>query len=378
MIAKKTFVFFSPYLGHSGSEVLLCNLINEISKIDEFEIVLVGFTDGDLVTHLNTNITYFSFTQFYRKYHSFNKRIQRKLFSGNKHNCQHWFLLKIKHDYPGATWILNTLNLSNLFEFIQSEKIASYIWIHEMAPQFEWRTIPEIQFLKTVPEKLICVSEAVASSIRPLGIRGEVKVIYPGIFSEEEITKQSLKKIKNAGESVINIGMSGRVDVNKNSLFFLNFARYLKQENETRFKLTWLGGDDSNGLLYYIRTIIKAEGLSSLVEFAGFQKKDYVDSMANFDVFLLPSYYDSFPLVMLEASSLGIPIVGWDSGGIKEFVDDNRIGKILMNNSNEELHLFLKGYINNPHQFEPGIIKSRSSFFSKERFIKNFLKVLAE
>ena len=44
--------------------------------------------------------------------------------------------------------------------------------------------------------------------------------------------------------------------------------------------------------------------------------------VARFDVFCLPSRDDPFPLVVLEAMSLGVPVVAFDVGGVREQVGD--------------------------------------------------------
>jgi glycosyltransferase involved in cell wall biosynthesis len=47
-----------------------------------------------------------------------------------------------------------------------------------------------------------------------------------------------------------------------------------------------------------------------------------MDYLAAIDVFAMVSREDPFPLVMLEAGSLGVPTVCWaDSGGAPEFVE---------------------------------------------------------
>jgi len=49
-----------------------------------------------------------------------------------------------------------------------------------------------------------------------------------------------------------------------------------------------------------------------------------VDIYPIFDIFLLPSREDPFPLVCLEAAAAGLPIVCFkESGGMAEFVGDD-------------------------------------------------------
>ena len=46
-------------------------------------------------------------------------------------------------------------------------------------------------------------------------------------------------------------------------------------------------------------------------------------------VFALPSYFDPFPLVLLEAMAFGLPTVSSRSCGIPEIVEDGRTGTLV-------------------------------------------------
>jgi glycosyltransferase involved in cell wall biosynthesis len=62
-------------------------------------------------------------------------------------------------------------------------------------------------------------------------------------------------------------------------------------------------------------------GLADRVELVG-DVADAVPLMAGCDVLTLPSRRDSFPLVGLEAMSLGLPVVAFDVGGLAEQLGD--------------------------------------------------------
>ncbi|MDK2886839.1 MAG: hypothetical protein PWP54_1412 [Thermosipho sp. (in: thermotogales)] len=50
-------------------------------------------------------------------------------------------------------------------------------------------------------------------------------------------------------------------------------------------------------------------------------RKDAIELMADFDVFLLTSDSEGMPLVVLEALNLGIPVVSTDVGCVGELTD---------------------------------------------------------
>lgn len=70
---------------------------------------------------------------------------------------------------------------------------------------------------------------------------------------------------------------------------------------------------------------VKMLGLVETVEFMGHQK-DVFPILATFDVFVLPSTSEAFGLTIIEAMSLGIPVVATRAGGIPELVDGETTG----------------------------------------------------
>ena len=60
-------------------------------------------------------------------------------------------------------------------------------------------------------------------------------------------------------------------------------------------------------------------GLSGSVHFLGL-RRDVDRILAEADAFALPSVYDIFPTVILEAMNAGLPVVATDVGGVPEMV----------------------------------------------------------
>lgn len=66
---------------------------------------------------------------------------------------------------------------------------------------------------------------------------------------------------------------------------------------------------------------IQQAQLENLVTFAGYQDRETVlPIVKSSDVFIMPSRYEGTPIALLEAASLGVPIIASDTGGIPELV----------------------------------------------------------
>jgi glycosyltransferase involved in cell wall biosynthesis len=93
----------------------------------------------------------------------------------------------------------------------------------------------------------------------------------------------------------------------------------------------WLiGKDQHTGGQYELRLKRLAESLSvgEHVVFWG-HRDDVLELMGRMGVLVLPSYDEGFPIVLLEAMSLGVPVVATRVAGIPELVDDGEMGYLI-------------------------------------------------
>ncbi len=81
-----------------------------------------------------------------------------------------------------------------------------------------------------------------------------------------------------------------------------------------------LGGEGSETI--NLKKYVKDKGLDSVIEFPGFldrvQIRDYLN---NSDLFVLSSDYETFGVVLIEAMSMGVPVLSTDSGGPEDFIN---------------------------------------------------------
>ena len=77
-------------------------------------------------------------------------------------------------------------------------------------------------------------------------------------------------------------------------------------------------------------------GLGDHFRFLGF-RPDATDVMAALDVFMLSSHHEGLPVALMEAMTLGLPIVSTAVGGIPEMVTDGQEGRLVADGSEREL-----------------------------------------
>lgn len=91
-------------------------------------------------------------------------------------------------------------------------------------------------------------------------------------------------------------------------------------------------------------------GLDNIVQFYGWVHPDSIwDYYNESDVFVLPTVQDNWPLVVLEAMSMGLPVVlSKYAGSAPDLIVDNVNGYVFDPHNHESLAGFMLNYIQNP------------------------------
>jgi glycosyltransferase involved in cell wall biosynthesis len=87
-----------------------------------------------------------------------------------------------------------------------------------------------------------------------------------------------------------------------------------------------------------LEKLVQSRGLSEDVIFAGYYPQDQIiDAVGAFDIFVLPSLHEGLPYAILDAMSLGKPIVATKVGGIPEQINNGVSGILVPPRDSEEL-----------------------------------------
>lgn len=94
-------------------------------------------------------------------------------------------------------------------------------------------------------------------------------------------------------------------------------------------------------------------------------------------ILVLPSFYEGFPLVLIEAMGAGIPCIGTDISGNKAIIKHNENGIIIKENSVEALAQAIDTLIRNPtllHKMSKNAIQTALQY-RKEIIIKRWIQL---
>lgn len=111
--------------------------------------------------------------------------------------------------------------------------------------------------------------------------------------------------------------------VKGHSLFLEVAAEVLQVMPDVYFVL--VGREKEPGYMNQLKTEAKALGITDHIVFTGFLPNPY-PVLQLFDVFLMTSRHEGFPVALVEAMALGIPPVSTNVGGVSEAVADGENG----------------------------------------------------
>jgi len=157
-------------------------------------------------------------------------------------------------------------------------------------------------------------------------------------YFKDNLTKKEKEKISksikiNSNDFVITF--VGRIVKDKGINELVNVFSSLKQEHN-RIKLLLIGDyeDDLDPISNETKKIINEDQDILQINF----QQDIRNYLAISDLFVLPSYREGLPNVLIEAGSYGIPLVATDINGCNEIIIEGKNGTLI--NKKDEDSLF--------------------------------------
>jgi glycosyltransferase involved in cell wall biosynthesis len=151
-------------------------------------------------------------------------------------------------------------------------------------------------------------------------------------------------------------------------------------QNGLKINLSIRGEATEEDKIYYdeVVKIIGEKGLSDVIKFEG-KLEGYENIYADIDAVIVPSITpDPLPRTVMEASALGIPVLGYPAGGIVDMIDDGKNGFLVKDSS--EFQQTLKRLIEEDGLYEKiskAAIENARQKFSLESLHKGIEKLYA-
>lgn len=120
------------------------------------------------------------------------------------------------------------------------------------------------------------------------------------------------------------VGIVARLSAEKDHATFFDALTMIRDAVPSVHALVIGDGNDREKLIAYVERC----GLSNCVTFLG-ARSDAVSLLGALDVLALTSRTEGFPVVLLEAQAVGVPVVTTDAGGARETVRDGITGYVV-------------------------------------------------
>ncbi len=166
------------------------------------------------------------------------------------------------------------------------------------------------------------VSKSVAQELKEYGLKlDEVSVIPNGV--DEKLFYPSKKGSENDKKYIM---YAGRIDREKGVFDLAESAKTIcKQRADISFIIAGNGRDFNK-----LKRKIKKTGLQNKFILLGqIEKNQMIKLYQNAALFILPSYHEGLPTVLLEAMSCGLPIIATDVRGNRDLISNGENGLLI-------------------------------------------------
>ncbi|MDB5097030.1 MAG: hypothetical protein JWM80_1451 [Cyanobacteria bacterium RYN_339] len=201
------------------------------------------------------------------------------------------------------------------------------------------------RLFKVVKPGIIAISRAVADDLSP-PMAARTRVVHNGIDLAAFDARRGAPPGPRRNGPVVGT-ISHLIPWKGQDVFLYAAAQLLRKHPDVRFVIV---GDP----IFQFRRererlegIVKYLGIGDRVEFAG-HREDVPALLATFDVFALPSLYEPFGRVLIEAMAAERPIVASQAGGVPEIVLDGETGMLVPPGDPEALANGLAAILEDP------------------------------
>ena len=230
--------------------------------------------------------------------------------------------------------VINSFDLKGLFisalaKICRGKRIKVVHHFIDLLHNYKWRTRISLEGLIRVADFLMCNSDAVRNEV--VGTRfgdARVKVIHNGVdqdhFAQNPETKRADRASAGLNAKHFVLGTVANFRPEKNYPFLIDQFRELSAAYP-HLRLVCVGGGP---LLDDVKGIVQKYSLDEKVIFTGYVN-DVRKYLGMMDAFTLCSLKEGFPNAVLQAMSMGLPVVCSAVGECREIITDGETGLLF-------------------------------------------------
>jgi len=188
-----------------------------------------------------------------------------------------------------------------------------------------------------------------------------------------DIPNQKDNKVKTLRNQKLRLGFVGALHKNKGIFILVEIAKNLVDQG-VDFELIIAGEWENSDDKLKVEKLLNEYQLHQKVKFLGLiHNEDKWNFYKGLDVFLLPSYNEGQPLVLIEAMAFGIPVVCSGVGAIPDTVISGHNGFIIDNFSTSEYVIKIKKLLGDKKLYST-ISSNNLNTFAKRFRVEDYLQ----
>ena len=177
---------------------------------------------------------------------------------------------------------------------------------------------------------MLPVTRQVADQLRrfiPDAVRPNIEILYMGSDAVEKIDMPAAKALRAelGMEGRFAVGMVGRISQAKGQHLLIEAIAQMEAQHVQAY---FVGHEMQKGYVDQLRAHAEALGVQERVHFLGFMKNPHRFFQVC-DAVVLASHHETFGLVLIEAMQVGTAVIGSNSGGVLEIIEEGRSGLLF-------------------------------------------------
>jgi glycosyltransferase involved in cell wall biosynthesis len=329
---KKSVLFVSHKANRSGAPLLLVNIIRHFKQSTKIPFKILVLEDGELVKDFHE----LGKTYVWKKntIHASTASVKRNFLpfvSRFSFIIRGFYILF--HIRNTKLLLYNTIANGHMYRKLSYLRCPSICYVHELEAAIHMATNKQIltKVLNNT-DLFLAPSEAVKKNLHLSYNIQENKIrLIPYSMNETFRTKQiystfisNFKTSYSIPDSAVIIGVLGSTEWRKGFDFFLPLTTiYFELFSNSNVFFIWKGFNKKADNAYFDAYDFNKFSINPRVILLP-HGSDNIEQLACFDIHLLLSREDPYPLVVLEAASFGIPTLCFSgSGGSPEFVEND-------------------------------------------------------
>lgn len=162
----------------------------------------------------------------------------------------------------------------------------------------------------------------------PQKVRPNIEVLYMGSDKTQMLNEDELSEFKESiglSSDNFNVGMVGRINEAKGQHLLI---KALANNNDENIHAYFVGHEMKEGYIDELKALAQKLAVESRVHFLGFMKNPHHFFQAC-EVIVLASKRETFGLVLIEAMQVQTAVIGSNSGGVVEIIDNEETGLLF-------------------------------------------------